>query len=162
MDPPSSAKMLVTNLVLAVDVVCLRVCRVSIVGSGPCALARPRSSRCGVGAGSDGWKPGVRLWWSVVGVVELGSFYSECVGHSYLISLLSLLLTMSSYLSITPVVLTVRRAPAGEGCRPYLCYVGCTTTDAPIPTPDRLPTSTTSYPRVRGRDDQVNICHIKC
>ncbi|RRT65743.1 hypothetical protein B296_00001128 [Ensete ventricosum] len=25
-----------------------------------------------------------------------------------------------------PVVLVVRRAPAGGGCRPYLCQVGCT------------------------------------
>ncbi|RWW39899.1 hypothetical protein BHE74_00054726 [Ensete ventricosum] len=26
----------------------------------------------------------------------------------------------------TPAVLVVRRAPAGRGCRPYLCQVGCT------------------------------------
>ncbi|RWW35228.1 hypothetical protein BHE74_00059864 [Ensete ventricosum] len=25
-----------------------------------------------------------------------------------------------------PAVLVVRRAPAGRGCRPYLCQVGCT------------------------------------
>ncbi|RWW40500.1 hypothetical protein BHE74_00054086 [Ensete ventricosum] len=48
---------------------------------------------------------------------------------------------MSSYLSTTPAVLAVRRAPAGEGCRPYLCQGGCTTTDAPIPTLDQLPAS---------------------
>ncbi|RWV87844.1 hypothetical protein GW17_00050122 [Ensete ventricosum] len=35
----------------------------------------------------------------------------------------------------------MRRAPAGEGCRPYLCQVDCTTTDAPISTPDQLPAS---------------------
>ncbi|RZS00730.1 hypothetical protein BHM03_00030484 [Ensete ventricosum] len=63
-------------------------------------------------------------------------FIVSDVGHSYLISLLPLLLTMSSYLSTTPIVLAVRRAPAGEGCRPYLCQVGCTTTDAIIPAPD--------------------------
>ncbi|RZS16507.1 hypothetical protein BHM03_00048506 [Ensete ventricosum] len=88
------------------------------------------------------------------------------MGHSYLISLLPLLLTMSSYLSTTPVILAVRRAPAFEGCRPYLCQVGCTTTDAPIPTPDRLPASSrprrrVSFLRARGRGDQVNICDIK-
>ncbi|RWW42172.1 hypothetical protein BHE74_00052297, partial [Ensete ventricosum] len=66
-------------------------------------------------------------------------------------SLLPLLLTMSSYLSTTPVVLVVRRAPPGEGCRPYLCQVGCTTTDAPIPAPDRLPAS--GWPVVRGHED---------
>ncbi|RWW27927.1 hypothetical protein GW17_00007618 [Ensete ventricosum] len=50
-----------------------------------------------------------------------GAFIVSVVGHSYLISLLPLLLTMPSYLSTMPVVLAVRRAPAGEGCRPYLC-----------------------------------------
>ncbi|RWW34566.1 hypothetical protein GW17_00000666 [Ensete ventricosum] len=29
-----------------------------------------------------------------------------------------------------PAVLVVRRAPAGGGCRPYLCQAGCTTTGA--------------------------------
>ncbi|RWV84728.1 hypothetical protein GW17_00053537, partial [Ensete ventricosum] len=96
---------------------------------------------------------------------DAGGLIVSVVGHLYLISLLPLLLTVASYLSTTAVVLAVRRAPAGEGCRPYLCYVGCTTTDAPIPTPDRLPAlgrshRQTSCPRARGRDDQVNICHI--
>ncbi|RWW50941.1 hypothetical protein BHE74_00042758 [Ensete ventricosum] len=50
-----------------------------------------------------------------------GAFIVSAVGHSYLISLLPLLLTMPSYLSTTPAVLAVRRSPAGEGCRPYLC-----------------------------------------
>ncbi|RWW71898.1 hypothetical protein BHE74_00020345 [Ensete ventricosum] len=36
-------------------------------------LARPRSSRCGVGARSDGWNLEVRLGKSVTGMVELGS-----------------------------------------------------------------------------------------
>ncbi|RZS26612.1 hypothetical protein BHM03_00059974 [Ensete ventricosum] len=49
------------------------------------------------------------------------AFIVSVVGHSYLISLLPLLLTMSSYLSTMPAVLAVRHAPAGEGCRPYLC-----------------------------------------
>ncbi|RWW36620.1 hypothetical protein BHE74_00058342 [Ensete ventricosum] len=116
-------------------------------------------------------------WWSL----GIGGFIVSVVGHSYMISLLSLLLTISSYLSTTPVVLAtdfprrvghvsgpvvrghedvaarstsvisltmtsylsttpavlaVRRALAGEGCRPYLCQVGCTTTDDSIPAPD--------------------------
>ncbi|RZR94730.1 hypothetical protein BHM03_00023488 [Ensete ventricosum] len=51
----------------------------------------------------------------------VGAFIASVVDHSYLISLLPLLLTMPSYLSTMPAVLTVRRAPAGKGCRPYLC-----------------------------------------
>ncbi|RWW00016.1 hypothetical protein GW17_00037047 [Ensete ventricosum] len=70
-----------------------------------------------------------------------GGFIVSAAAHSYQISLLPLLLTMSSYLSTTSVVLAVRRVPAGEGCRHYLCQVGCTTTDAPIPASDRFPTS---------------------
>ncbi|RRT54626.1 hypothetical protein B296_00016934 [Ensete ventricosum] len=50
------------------------------------------------------------------------AFIVSVVGHSYLISLLPLLVTMSSYLSTMPVILAVRRAPAGEGCRPYLSW----------------------------------------
>ncbi|RZR82839.1 hypothetical protein BHM03_00009367 [Ensete ventricosum] len=53
------------------------------------------------------------------------------VGLSYLITLLHLRLTMSSYISTMPLVLAVRRASAGKECRPYLCQVDCTTTDAP-------------------------------
>ncbi|RZS08531.1 hypothetical protein BHM03_00039578 [Ensete ventricosum] len=69
---------------------------------------------------------------------------------------------MSSYLSTTPVVLTVRRAPACEGCRPYLCQVDCTTTAAPISALDRLPVSgrprrRASCPRVRGRGGQSEL-----
>ncbi|RRT34343.1 hypothetical protein B296_00041501 [Ensete ventricosum] len=87
-----------------------------------------------------------------------GGFIVSVVGHSYLISLLPLLLIMSSYLSTTPTVLAMRRAPVGEGCRPYLCQVSCTTTDTPIPAPDRLLASSrprwrASCPRARGRDD---------
>ncbi|RRT64306.1 hypothetical protein B296_00019384 [Ensete ventricosum] len=50
-----------------------------------------------------------------------GAFIVSAIGRSYLISLLSLLLTMSSYLSTMLAILTVRRAPAGRGCRSYLC-----------------------------------------
>ncbi|RWW02996.1 hypothetical protein GW17_00033887 [Ensete ventricosum] len=59
-----------------------------------------------------------------------GAFIVSVVGHSYLVTLLPLWLTMSSYPSTTPVVLAVRHASTGKGCRPYLCQVGCTTTDA--------------------------------
>ncbi|RZS09626.1 hypothetical protein BHM03_00040725 [Ensete ventricosum] len=40
---------------------------------GPCVLARPRSSRYGVGARSDGWNLRVRLGKSDAGLMELGS-----------------------------------------------------------------------------------------
>ncbi|RWW61747.1 hypothetical protein BHE74_00031166 [Ensete ventricosum] len=43
----------------------------------PCALARLRSSLCGVGARSDGWNLGVRLRKSAAGMVELGSSWSK-------------------------------------------------------------------------------------
>ncbi|RZR83023.1 hypothetical protein BHM03_00009563 [Ensete ventricosum] len=43
------------------------------------------------------------------------AFIVSVVGHSYLIFLLPLLVTMSSYLSTMPVVLAVRRAPAAWG-----------------------------------------------
>ncbi|RRT42390.1 hypothetical protein B296_00030507 [Ensete ventricosum] len=49
------------------------------------------------------------------------AFIVSAIGHSYMISLLPLLLTIPSYLSTTPVVLTMRRAPVGKRCRPYLC-----------------------------------------
>ncbi|RWW26689.1 hypothetical protein GW17_00008914, partial [Ensete ventricosum] len=103
----------------------------------PCALARPRSTRCGVGAQSDGWYLGVRFRKSVAGMVELGSTADSCkkvgsgtrayivgvVDHPYLATQLPLWLTLSSYASTTPVVLAVDR----------------TTTDAPIPASDQLP-----------------------
>ncbi|RRT49043.1 hypothetical protein B296_00020066 [Ensete ventricosum] len=145
----------------------------------PCALARLRSSRDGVGARPDGWippcpTPKVGCW---SGGVRVGrrrfssgrapapvrrsgrvssrrdpsdgqvssmvdfliplprrgarAFIVSVVGHSYLITLLPLRLTISSYLSTMPLVLAVRRASAGKECRPYLCQVGYTTTDAP-------------------------------
>ncbi|RWW46781.1 hypothetical protein BHE74_00047319 [Ensete ventricosum] len=56
-----------------VDVFRLRVLSANTAGSGPCALARPRSFRYGVGARSDGWNLGVRLGKSAAGMVELGS-----------------------------------------------------------------------------------------
>ncbi|RWV87301.1 hypothetical protein GW17_00050719, partial [Ensete ventricosum] len=52
-----------------------------------------------------------------------GAFIVSAIGHSFLISLLPLLLTILSYLSTMPAVLAVGR----------------TTTDAPIPASDRLP-----------------------
>ncbi|RWV79351.1 hypothetical protein GW17_00059527, partial [Ensete ventricosum] len=81
--------------------------------------------------GTSGSGSGSRLleWWSSgrAEVFQLGSAANSCkkvrsgafivsvIGHSYLISLLPLLLTIPSYLSTTPVVLAVRRAPAGRG-----------------------------------------------
>ncbi|RZR76159.1 hypothetical protein BHM03_00000786 [Ensete ventricosum] len=87
---------------------------------------------------------------SVVGFViplprrGAGAFIVSDVGYSYLVTLLSLWPTMSSYPSTTLVVLAVRRASAGRGCRPYLCQVSCTSTDAP---------HTGIRPAVRGHDD---------
>ncbi|RWW69587.1 hypothetical protein BHE74_00022801 [Ensete ventricosum] len=89
--------------------------------SSPCALARPQSFRHGVGARSDGWTLGVRFRRLAVGVVELGSgggagaFIVSVVGHSYLISLLSLLLTMPSYLSTMPTVLALALSSGSSG-----------------------------------------------
>ncbi|RWV84359.1 hypothetical protein GW17_00053928, partial [Ensete ventricosum] len=132
----------------------------------PCALVRPRLSRCGVGARLDGWIPRTPSRGSAAGVVELGSgggtsgravraraYIVGVVDHPYLATWLPLWLTMSSYTSTTPVVLTVRHASAGKGVsltcvrsivrplgiRPYLCQVGRTTTSAPIPASDQLP-----------------------
>ncbi|RRT39374.1 hypothetical protein B296_00056781 [Ensete ventricosum] len=53
------------------------------------------------------------------------------VDHSYLVALLLLWPTMSSYPSTTLVVPVMRRAFVCRVCRPYLCQVGCTTTNAP-------------------------------
>ncbi|RWV81788.1 hypothetical protein GW17_00056762 [Ensete ventricosum] len=76
------------------------------------------------------------------------TFIVSDVGHSYLIILLPLRLTISSYLSTMPLVLAVRRASTGKECRPYLCHVGCTTTDSPILASDQLPAS--GQPRWRA------------
>ncbi|RWW53942.1 hypothetical protein BHE74_00039516 [Ensete ventricosum] len=97
--------------------------------------------------GTSGSYPGGRLleWWSSgrkeapqlksgtssCKKVESGAFIVSVVDPLYLITLLSLRFTMSSYLSTMPLVLVVRRASVGKECRPYLCQVGCTTTDAP-------------------------------
>ncbi|RWW06327.1 hypothetical protein GW17_00030354 [Ensete ventricosum] len=60
-----------------------------------------------------------------------GAYIVSVVDHPYLATLLPLWLTMLSYPSTTPVVLAVRHASAGKGCRPYLCQVGRTTAGAP-------------------------------
>ncbi|RRT38276.1 hypothetical protein B296_00051483 [Ensete ventricosum] len=81
-----------------------------------------------------------------------GAYIVGVVDHPYLATQLPLWLTLSSYASTTPVVLTVRDAFTGEGTdliyirsvvrllgyRPYLCQVGRTTTGAPIPASDQL------------------------
>ncbi|RWW40467.1 hypothetical protein BHE74_00054117 [Ensete ventricosum] len=73
-----------------------------------------------------------------------------------MITLLPLRLTMSSYLSTMPLVLAMRRVFAGKECRPYLCQVGCTTTDAPhtcIRPTARVWVGHVDGPTVRGHDD---------
>ncbi|RWV79123.1 hypothetical protein GW17_00059794 [Ensete ventricosum] len=53
------------------------------------------------------------------------------VDQSYLITLLSLWLTIPPYAPTMLAVLANRRAFAVGGSRPYLCQVGCTSTGAP-------------------------------
>ncbi|RWV78221.1 hypothetical protein GW17_00060842, partial [Ensete ventricosum] len=74
MGPPSSAKN-VRGESGACLVDTFRLCDyvASTAGSGPCALARPRSSRYGVEAWPDEWGSRTRLGRSAIGVVELGS-----------------------------------------------------------------------------------------
>ncbi|RWW42818.1 hypothetical protein BHE74_00051590 [Ensete ventricosum] len=66
-----------------------------LAGSGSCALARPWSSRYGMGA-------------------RAGAFIVDTVDHSYLITLLHLWLTMPSYPPTMLAVLAMRRAFAGR------------------------------------------------
>ncbi|RRT54607.1 hypothetical protein B296_00015570 [Ensete ventricosum] len=54
--------------------------------------------------------------------------------------------TMSSCPPTMLVVLAVRRAFAGGGCQPYLCQVGCTTTDV-LRITGRLPGSVRPHRR---------------
>ncbi|RWW34765.1 hypothetical protein GW17_00000467 [Ensete ventricosum] len=65
------------------------------------------------------------------GVISQRVFIVSVVDHSYLVTLLLLWPTTSSYPSTTLAVFAMRRAFAGRGCRPYLRQVGCTTTGAP-------------------------------
>ncbi|RRT63648.1 hypothetical protein B296_00042495 [Ensete ventricosum] len=89
--------------------------------------------RLGVGmttatsSASRGWSGSV--WCSVPESVR--AFIVGVVDHSYLITLLSLWLTIPPYPPAILAVLAMRRAFAGGGCRPYLCKVGCMRTDAP-------------------------------
>ncbi|RRT41059.1 hypothetical protein B296_00042460 [Ensete ventricosum] len=135
-----------------------------------CALAHPRSSRCGVGARPNGWYLRVRLGKSVAGMVELGSggsiparvgaYIVGVVDHPYLATWLPLRLTMSSYTSITPAILAVRHASTG---RPYDRWgfgLTCARSAAgPLAPPYMHPTSFprridhVSGPVVRGSDD---------
>ncbi|RWV94552.1 hypothetical protein GW17_00042898 [Ensete ventricosum] len=59
--------------VCLVDAFRLCDCRASTAGSGPCTLARPRSSQYGVEARPDKWRFRARLGKSATGMVELGS-----------------------------------------------------------------------------------------
>ncbi|RWV93089.1 hypothetical protein GW17_00044484, partial [Ensete ventricosum] len=66
-----------------VDTFRLRDYGASTVGSGSCALARPRSSQYGVEARSDEWRFRARLGKSATGMVELrsGGNAPARVGH---------------------------------------------------------------------------------
>ncbi|RWV90567.1 hypothetical protein GW17_00047212 [Ensete ventricosum] len=127
----------------------------AFAGSGPCALVRPPRGLLGTEwelvwmSGDSELDLGGRLleWWSPgeEGVVQLRSAAGSCkkvgsgagafivgvVDHSYLMTLLPLWLIIPTYPPTMLVVLAMRRAFAVGGCRPYLCQVGCTSTDAP-------------------------------
>ncbi|RZR85136.1 hypothetical protein BHM03_00012067 [Ensete ventricosum] len=55
------------------------------------------------------------------------SFYSGCCGLFVPDDLTAFMAHHAAAPLAMPAVLVVRRAPAGRGCRPYLCQVGCTT-----------------------------------
>ncbi|RWW01649.1 hypothetical protein GW17_00035295 [Ensete ventricosum] len=91
-------------------------------------------------------------WWSSsrTEVSQLGLAVVSCkkvrsvtvTGYPYLNPLFSLLLTISLHLTMSSVVLTALRAPAGKGCRPcppYLCQDGRMTADPSMPASGRLP-----------------------
>ncbi|RRT63573.1 hypothetical protein B296_00035400 [Ensete ventricosum] len=74
MDPLSSAKNVRGESgACLVDMFHLCDYGASTAGSGPCALARPRTSRYGVEAWPDEWGSRTRLGRPAIGVVELGS-----------------------------------------------------------------------------------------
>ncbi|RWV88012.1 hypothetical protein GW17_00049940, partial [Ensete ventricosum] len=54
------------------------------------------------------------------------SFYSGCCGLFVPDDLTAFMTHHAAAPLAMPVVLVVRCAPAGRGCRPYLCQVGCT------------------------------------
>ncbi|RWV94389.1 hypothetical protein GW17_00043077 [Ensete ventricosum] len=55
------------------------------------------------------------------------SFYSGCCGLFVPDDLTAFMTHYATVPLAMPAVLVVRRAPAGRGCRPYLCQVDCTT-----------------------------------
>ncbi|RZR76734.1 hypothetical protein BHM03_00001614 [Ensete ventricosum] len=78
----------------------------AFAGPGPCALVRPLHNLFGT----------ERNW----------SFYSGCCGLFVPNDLTAFMTHHAAAPFAMPVVLVVRRAPAGGGCRPYLCQVGRT------------------------------------
>ncbi|RWW06744.1 hypothetical protein GW17_00029899, partial [Ensete ventricosum] len=79
----------------------------AFAGPGPCALGHPLHNLFGT----------KRSW----------SFYSGCCGLFVPDDLTAFITHHAAAPLAMPAVLVVRRAPAGGGCRPYLCQVGCTT-----------------------------------
>ncbi|RWW43929.1 hypothetical protein BHE74_00050355 [Ensete ventricosum] len=80
------------------------------------------------------------------------SFYSECCRSFVPDDLTAFMAYHAAVPSTVLVVLAMRRAFAGGGCRPYLCQVGCTTTGAPRIS-GRLPAS--GRPRRRANCPRV-------
>ncbi|RZS03197.1 hypothetical protein BHM03_00033374 [Ensete ventricosum] len=99
-------------------------------GMGPCALARPPR-----GLLDTEWELVRMSGDSELGLegrlLEWRDFIVGAVDHSYLITLLPLWLIILPYSPTMLVVLAMRPAFAGGGCRPYLCQVCCTSTGAP-------------------------------
>ncbi|RRT80374.1 hypothetical protein B296_00023817 [Ensete ventricosum] len=137
----------------------------STVGSGPCAIARPRSSQRRVGARVEGKGPWARLERSAARVVGLRGFYSNGYGAP-----VPQVLTAS--VAYHAVVLRrsfrgsrdeVRDVPpaTGEGrsCPPYLCQVGRMTADPPMLASGRAQSRQVGHvvgPNVQGHRDVAN------
>ncbi|RZR86395.1 hypothetical protein BHM03_00013582, partial [Ensete ventricosum] len=111
----------------------------------------------------------VRSWSSVGWVEPRRAYIVGVVDHPYLATWLPLWLTMPSYTSTTPAVLTVRHASTGKGVgltcvrsavrslgiRPYLCQVGARPLAPPYLRPTSFPRRVghVGGPVVRGSED---------
>ncbi|RZR73876.1 hypothetical protein BHM03_00029162 [Ensete ventricosum] len=137
----------------------------STAGSGPCAIARPRSSQRRVGARVEGKGPWVRLERSAARVVGLRGFYSNGYGAP-------VPEVLTAPVAYHVVVLRrsfrgsrdeVRGVPpaTGEGrsCPPYLCQVGRMTADPPMLASGRAQSRQVGHvvgPDVQGHRDVAN------
>ncbi|RWW33698.1 hypothetical protein GW17_00001568 [Ensete ventricosum] len=125
------------------------MCRASLCWSRPVCASPPASQSLrhraelvrmsgdsGVGSGvlmlewrSPGGEEVVLLGSAAGSCKEVGSgrsFYSGCCGLFVPDDLTAFMTHHAAAPLAMPIVLVVRRAPAGGGCRPYLCQVGRT------------------------------------